>query len=143
VGAPSAAPGYYALLLFAHFAQQTRGLRPVAVAAPPDVASQLDGWQLDAGLGGRRLFVVNRSARSLSISVGAPARRFAVDRMTPFDPTGAGRRLDAPQVRIDGRAVGADGRWPGFAPATGLLVGGRMRLSLGAGEAAVVSFPVG
>ena len=29
--------------------------------------------------------------------------------MSPHDPTGAGRTLNAPDVRIDGRAVAADG----------------------------------
>ena len=59
--------------------------------------------------------------------------------MTPFDPTGAGRTLDAPQVRIDGRAVAADGSWPGFAPAVGKVVRGRLRVTLTPGEAAVVT----
>ena len=35
--------------------------------------------------------------------------------MTPYDPTGAGRTLDAPDMRIDGQAVAADGTFPGLA----------------------------
>ena len=61
--------------------------------------------------------------------------------MTPFDPTGAGRTLDAPQVRIDGRSVAANGRWPGFAPTSGRVAGGAMRVALAPGEAAVVTLP--
>jgi hypothetical protein len=59
--------------------------------------------------------------------------------MTPFDPTGAGRTLDAPAVRIDGRAVAADGSWPGFAPETGRLARGRLQVVLGPGDAAVIT----
>ena len=58
--------------------------------------------------------------------------------MTPAVPAA---RLDAPEVRIDGRSVAADGSWPGFAPSPGRLVRGRLRISLGAGEAAVVTLP--
>jgi hypothetical protein len=59
--------------------------------------------------------------------------------MAPYDPTGAGRTLDAPQVRIDGRAVSADGSWPGFAPTTGRIGRNGLPVALGAGEAAVVT----
>ena len=60
--------------------------------------------------------------------------------MTPFDPTGAGRTLDAPQVRIDGRAVAADGTWPGFARApAGSRPRAQLRVALAPGEAAVVT----
>jgi hypothetical protein len=138
-GAPAAAPSYYALLLFARFAQGTSGLRPVAVAPGTDSGALIRAWQVDAGKGGRRLFAVNRSDRPLTLAVAAPGSRYEVDRMTPDDPTGAGRTLDAPQVRIDGRAVAADGRWPGFAPASGKIAGGQLRIALGAGEAAVVT----
>jgi hypothetical protein len=136
-GAPAAAAPYYALLLFSRFAQQTRGLRPVAVA-PGD--ARVKAWQVEAD-GERRLFVVNMSGGPQTVTVTAPATRYRIDRMTPYDPTGAGRTLDAPQVRIDGRAVAADGSWPGFAPTAGRLKGGRLRLDVGAGEAAVVTLP--
>jgi hypothetical protein len=72
-------------------------------------------------------------------AVAAPASRYRLDRMTPHDPGGAGRTLDAPQVRIDGRAVRPDGSWPGFAPTGGAFAGGQLLLELGGGEAAVVT----
>jgi hypothetical protein len=53
--------------------------------------------------------------------------------MELHDPSGFGRTLDAPQVRIDGGVVAADGTWPGFGPQSG-----RLEVVLGAGEAAVV-----
>jgi hypothetical protein len=137
--APSAAPTYYALLLFARLAQQTSGLRPVAVAAQSLGAEQVKAWRVDAGAWQRRLFVVNTADHPLTVTVAAPGSRYALDRMTPFDPTGAGRTLDAPQVRIDGRAVSADGSWPGFAPEVGRIARGRLQVALGAGEAAVVT----
>jgi hypothetical protein len=138
-GAPTAAPVYYAQLLFARFAQRTHGLRPVAVDTDPAVAAQIRAWQVDAGDSERRLFVVNLAGAPVTVSLAAPGSRYALDRMAPYDPTGAGRTLDAPQVRIDGRAVAADGTWPGFAPAAGRLAGGRLQLALGTGEAVVVT----
>jgi hypothetical protein len=138
-GAPTAAPPYYALLLFARFAQGTSGLRPVAVGADAPAGARIKAWQVDAGAGGRRLFVLNMSGTPATATVAAPASRYRLDRMTPHDPTGAGRALDAPEVRIDGRAVRPDGSWPGFAPTVGALAGGRLALELGGGEAAVVT----
>ena len=135
-GAPTAAPPYYALLLFSRFAQDTRGLRPVAVA--PGNA-RVKAWQVQADGGERRLFLVNMSDGPRTVEVAARATRYTLDRMTPHDPTGAGRTLDAPQVRIDGRAVDPDGRWPGFAPTAGRIERGTLRLTLGTGEAAVVT----
>jgi hypothetical protein len=137
-GAPTAAPSYYALLLFARFAQQTSGLLPVPVAAQSPAGAQVKAWRVDAGAQ-RRLFVVNTADRPLTVSVAATGSRYELDRMTPYDPTGAGRTLDAPQVRIDGRSVSADGSWPGFAPAVGRITHKRLAIALGAGEAAVVT----
>ena len=137
-GAPSAAPGYYALLLFGQFAQGTRGLRPLAVAG----GAQLDAWQVDAVPRQRRVFLVNRSTAAQTAAIAAPDRSgYKIDRMTPFDPSGAGRTLDAPLVRIDGRSVSANGRWPGFAPTVGRVGGGTLRVALAPGEAAVVTLP--
>jgi hypothetical protein len=138
VGAPTAAPTYYALLLFARFAQGTDGLRPVAVDAASPAGARVKAWQLDAG-GRQRTFLLNMAAAPADVTVAAPGRRYTVSRMTPYDPSGAGRTLDAPQVRIDGRAVAPDGSWPGFAPAGGAIKDGRLRVALGAGEAAVVT----
>jgi hypothetical protein len=139
-GAPAAAPPYYALLLFAHFAAGTGGLRPVAPAPGSDTTARVKAWQVDGGVRGRRLFLVNLSDRPVTTAVAAPgSARYELDCMTPYDPTGAGRTLDAPQVRIDGRAVAADGRWPGFAPQAGKIARGPLRVALVPGEVAVVT----
>ena len=53
-----------------------------------------------------------------------------IDRMTPFDPTGAGRTLDAPDMRIDGRAVAADGTFPGLQPTVAKPHDGRLPITL-------------
>ena len=139
-GSPSAAPTYYALLLFARFAQGTRGLRPVALSAHSTANAQPKAWRVEAD-GQRRLFLINTAADPQTVAVTAPQSRYELDRMTPYDPTGAGRTLDAPQVLIDGRAVAADGSWPGFASVTGRIGRGELQITLGAGEAAVVSVP--
>jgi hypothetical protein len=139
-GAPTAAAPYYALLLFARFAQETRGLRPVAVGADSTAGAQVKAWRVDVGASERRLFVVSTADHPLTVTVAAPGSRYELDRMTPYDPTGAGRTLDAPQVRIDGRSVAADGSWPGFAPTVGDVARGRpLQIALGAGEAAVLT----
>ncbi|HEY7489158.1 MAG TPA: hypothetical protein VH912_32270 [Streptosporangiaceae bacterium] len=135
---PTAAPVYYATLLFGRFAQGTRGLRPVAVTT----ASQVKAWQVAGAAGERRLFLINKGDVPMPVSVAAPGSAALVDRMTPYDPTGGGRTLDAAQVRIDGRQVGADGTWPGFRPAIEPIRGGRMTITLGAGEAAVLRLHV-
>jgi hypothetical protein len=135
-GAPAAAPPYYALLLFSRFAHDTRGLRPVAVA-PAD--ARVRAWQVDAGRSERRLFLVNLADGPRTVTVAARGARYLLDRMTPYDPTGAGRALDAPQVQIDGRSVAADGSWPGFAPTAGRIARDRLSVALAAGEAAVVT----
>ena len=69
----------------------------------------------------------------------ATGARYMLDRMTPYDPTGAGRTLDAPEVRIDGHAIAADGSWPGFAPTTGRIARGRLNVALAPGEVAVLT----
>ncbi len=143
-GAPVAAPPYYALLLFSRFAQDTRGLRPVALAPGGDPAARIKAWEIDAGREGRRVLLLNLGARPRAAAVSAPAGHYEINRMTPFDPTGAGRTLDAPQVRIDGRAVRTDGTWPGFRPSAGRIPpsGRPLRVALAPGEAAVVTLPV-
>lgn len=137
-GAPTADPLYYAMLLFARFAQGAQGLRPVEVTANDPATSQVKAWRVRDGAA-TRLFLVNKSDRPFDVAVGTPASRALVDRMTPYDPTGAGRTLDAPAVRIDGRAVSADGSWPGFLPTVERTHGGRLAVDLAPGEAAVVS----
>ncbi len=142
MGAPTAAPLYYAMLLFGRFAQGTGGLRPVAVAGG-DPAAPLKAWQVDAGAGSRRLFLINKGDAPVTTTVAVPGRVAVVDRMTPYDPTGAGRTLDAAQVRIDGRQVAADGSWPGFRPAAAPVHGHRTTITLAPGEAAVVTSNAG
>jgi hypothetical protein len=128
VTAPTAAPEYYALLLFARFAQGTHALRPVALTG----GSQLDAWQVDAAAG-RRLFLINRSDHPVRVAVAAPGSSYDIDRMS-----GRGG-LDAPEVRIDGRAVAPDGTWPGFRPVLVPTSGGRFDVTLGRAEAAVIT----
>lgn len=136
MGAPSAAPEYYALLFFSRLANGTSGLRPVAVDGQD--ASHVSAWRVQADAGERRLFLINKGDSPVSMDVSAAASHALVDRMTPFDPTGAGRTLDAPAMVIDGRQVRADGTWPGFAPTTQRLHGGHTTLTLAPGEAVVV-----
>jgi hypothetical protein len=139
VAAPAAAPQYYALLLFARFAQGATGLRPVAVDAHRPTGGEVTAWRMEDEGGARRLFLLNRSRRAATVAVAAAATSFELHRMTPHDPAGAGRTLDAPAVRIDGRAVSPDGTWPGFRPEAGVIDGARLDVTLGAGEAAVVT----
>jgi len=138
MSAPTAAPEYYALLLFAQLAQATHGVRPVAVGKP-----RVAAWRVDGGASERRLFLINRSDRRVTLTVAAPGSSYAIDRMTPHDPSGKGRTLDAPEVRIDGRAVAADGTWPGLEPTSGSPEDGRVRVGLQPGEAAVLRLAVG
>lgn len=137
MGAPQATPLYYAMLLFSRFAQGGSGLRPVTVEHAG--ASQLKAWRVEGDASARRLFLVNKGKTPATVGITVPASSIQVDRMTPYDPTGAGRTLDAPQVRIDGRQVGADGVWPGFDPSTQPVVDGRTSVHLGPGEVAVVT----
>jgi hypothetical protein len=135
--APVAAPEYYALLLFSRFAQDTHGLRPVAV---DPAADEIKGWRVGGGSRPARLFLINKGLASRTLDVVIPgSRSVELHRMTPYDPAGLGRTLDAPQVRIDGRSVGPDGAWPGFAPSTSKLDHGRLRVTLDAGEALLVA----
>ena len=136
MGPPVPAPEYYGALLFAHFAQGTNGLRPVAVAGQD--AASISAWRVEAGANERRLFLINKSTSSLTTSVANVAPGSLMSRMTPFDPTGAGLVLDAASLKIDGRQVQADGSWPGFAPTTVSPAGGVMNVTLGPGEAVVI-----
>jgi hypothetical protein len=138
-GAPTAPPQYYALLLFARFGQATRGLRPVPIDSRFPEEAAIKAWRVEAGPSQRRLFLINKGDRSANVTVSAPGRWYTLHRLTPYDPAGAGRTLDAPAVRIDGRAVAGDGTWPGFQPAVGRISGGSFAMTLGVGEAAVVT----
>ncbi|MEA2186983.1 MAG: hypothetical protein QOK16_1994 [Solirubrobacteraceae bacterium] len=138
-GAPAAAPEYYALLLFSRFAQGTSGLRPTPVrAAHPDTAA-IKAWRSGGAGTPQRLFVINNGALPATLDVAVRGSSYALHRMAPHDASGAGRTLDAPQVRIDDREVSADGNWPGFDATVGQIDGGRLRITIGAGEAVVVT----
>lgn len=128
MGSPTAAPLYYALLLFARFAQNTDGLRPAYVTT--DAERKPEAWQVEAKGREHRLFVINKADRPATVTVPVQGTA-AVDRMTPYDPDG-NRTLDAPQVRIDGRQVAADGNWPGFRPGIVHASGHRTTLTLAA-----------
>jgi hypothetical protein len=140
-GAPAAAPEYYALLLFSRFAQNARGLRSVQLpAGQPAAASNVKAWLVFAADRTSRLFLINKGAAPAPVELRVPGRASVeLDRMSPYDPDGLERTLTAPQVRVDGRSVAADGSWPGFAPATARLDRGRLRVDLAAGEAVVVT----
>jgi hypothetical protein len=133
-GAPTPGPSYYALLLFAQLAEGTTGLRPVALDGSVPVAA----WEVRAGAQ-RRLFLINNGAAPATVEVRTRAERVTTDRMTPYDPTGAGRTLDAPDVRVDGQAVAPDGTFPGLAPTTAGSSGGRLPVAIAPGEAVVLT----
>jgi hypothetical protein len=135
MGAPTPAPEYYAMLLFAGFAQGHAGLRPVSVTG---AGEDVSAWRVDGDPGESRLFLVNRGQETRDVEVRAAGARYLLDRMSPFDPSGGGRTLDAPEMRIDGRSVAADGTWPGFAPRTGEVRGGLVNVHLGVGDAVVL-----
>ncbi len=137
MGAPTAAPIYYSLLFFAHVAQGTTGLRPVPVTGAG--TSQVKAWRLQGDAGRRRLVLVNKSDQPATVDAQVPAAVALVDRMTPVDPTGAGRGLDAPSVQVDGRQVRADGTWPGFSPTRERVRGGHLSLTVAPGEAVAVT----
>jgi hypothetical protein len=110
---------------------------PIDSRFPEEAA--IKAWRLEAGPSQRRLFLINKGDRSANVTVSAPGRWYTLHRLTPYDPAGAGRTLVAPAVRIDGRAVASDGTWPGFQPAVGHISGGSFAMTLGVGEAAVVT----
>ncbi|MFE5051441.1 hypothetical protein ACFRAI_34635 [Streptomyces sp. NPDC056637] len=139
MGAPRAAPLYYAMLLFARFAQGTWDLRPATVTPASAQDRTPEAWQLTTESGEHRLFVINKADHPVRVTVPLKGAQAEISRMTPYDPDGAGRTLDAPQVRIDGRQVADDGTWPGFHPAVLPTTGNRTALTLAAGEAAVVT----
>lgn len=122
-----AMPEYYALLLFARFAQGTRALRPAVTGVPA-----LHGWTVDANDGSRRVFLINMGAREATTSLTTEARTYELDRLR-----GASRA--SRHVSIDGRTIAKDGTWPGFAPARAPVTGGRLTVHLAEAEAAVVT----
>ncbi|MGH3388251.1 MAG: hypothetical protein ACRDOO_05170 [Actinomadura sp.] len=137
-GAPTAAPEYYAVLLFARLAQGAHKLRPMDLSGVAPDGSHVSGWQVDER-DEHRLFLINKDDAPVTLTVSTPGARYSVNRMAPYDPTGAGRTLDAPAVRIDGREVAADGTWPGFQPTVASTHGGRLTVHLAPGETVVLT----
>jgi hypothetical protein len=133
IGAPTAAPLYYAMLLFSHFAQGADGLRPVQTNT-----AQVKAWQVE-GNGASRLFLINKGDTSATVPVAAAEPTALIDRMTPYDPTGTGKTLDAAAVRIDARQVSANGTWPGFRPSVAHANQHTLTITLAPGEAAVIT----
>jgi hypothetical protein len=138
-GSPTAAPLYYGMLMFSELAQGTRGLHPVSVTATRPEGVQVKAWQVSSDGSERRLFLINKGPAPVTLNVEARGSRAELDWMTPYDPTGAGRTLDAPEVRIDGQVIGADARWPGLNPSVVRVQRGRVPVRLGAGEAVAVT----
>ena len=77
--------------------------------------------------------------RSTRVGGSVSSSTYELNRMTPYDPTGAGRTLDAPVRQIDGHQVAADGTWPGFAPTVGKIRNGALQVTLGAGETVAIT----
>jgi hypothetical protein len=138
-GTPTPGPSYYSLLLFARLAQGTTGLRPVTLDATGPAGVPVRAWEVRAARSERRLFLINKGPAPVSVDLQASAARVDLDRMTPYDPTGAGRTLDAPDVRIDGRAVAADGTFGGLEPTAADTHGGHLTVAMAPGEAVVVT----
>ena len=139
IGSPTAAPGYYAMLFFAKLAQGADDLLPVPVDAPGPGGAMVKAWQVRGERSERRLFLINKGQGPVTVDVEAPDAKLELDRMSPFDPTGAGRTLDAPDVRIDGQPVGPEGQWPGLRPTEVRTHGRHAPIAIGAGEAVVVT----
>lgn len=139
IGSPTAAPLYYAMLFFSGLAQGSTGLRPVHVTASQAGDTNVKAWRVENSTADRRLFLVNKGDAPATVEVSVPAASVLIDRMTPYDPTGTGRTLDAPQVRIDGQQVAGDGTWPGFQPSVQPVRGDRTTVTLVPGEAVAIT----
>jgi hypothetical protein len=110
-GAPAAAPEYYALLLLSRFARARAGCGR---------SHQQKRSVGHAGCGDARLVV-----QAAPHGAARLHRRRAHSRRAP----GA----------LDRRAVPADGSWPGFGATHGRIDHGRLWITVGAGEAVVVT----
>ena len=139
VGSPTAAVPYYGLLMFSELAQGKGDLHRVPVTTSAATPLPVKAWQVRGKGSETTLFLINKGATPVTVNVEAPGARVALDWMTPFDPTGAGRTLSAPEVRIDGQAVGADGRWPGLNPTIVKHDGHTVPLTIGGGETVAVT----
>jgi hypothetical protein len=138
-GAPTAAPEYYGILLFAQLAQGAQKVHPLDLTAAQPAGGTVRGWEVKRDGAEKRMFLLNKGDQPVTLTVEAPGSAYRMSRMTPYDPTGAGRTLDAPEVRIDGRQVAADGTWPGFAPTDVRAHAGTITVTVGAGETVVLT----
>jgi hypothetical protein len=135
---PTPAPSYYALLLFALLAQGTGGLRPLSVNPTGAAGVSVSAWEVRAGAQ-RRLFLINKGATPVTVGADVPGYSADLDRLTPYDPTRAGRTLDAADMRLDGRAVAPSGAFPGLASTVVGTPGGEIAITLAPGEAVAVT----
>lgn len=113
MGAPTAAPLYYAALVFGRFAQGGTGLRPVPVTANDPAAAQVKAWRAEGGSGERRLFLINKGDQPVTLTVSAPGSTALIDRMTPTirpAPTGRStrRRYGSTAARSPPTGAGRD-----------------------------------
>jgi hypothetical protein len=138
-GPPTPGPSYYALLLFARLAQGTTGLHPVTLAVTAPAGVPVTAWEVRTTRSDRRLFLINKGSTAATVGVPSPGALVEIDRMTPYDATGAGRTLEAPDVQIDGQAVAADGTFPGLEPTLAKTDGGELPVTLGPGEAVAIT----
>ncbi|WP_270039125.1 hypothetical protein [Solirubrobacter ginsenosidimutans] len=138
-GPPTPGPSYYALLLFARLAQGTTGLHPVTLDVTTPAGASVTAWEVRTAGADRRLFLINKGSTAATVNVPSPGALVEIDRMTPHDPTGAGRTLDAGDVQIDGRPVAADGTFPGLEPTLTKTDGAALPVAIGPGEAGVVT----
>ena len=134
-GAPTPGPSYYALLLFARLARE----RPTCVPSRWTPAVPVSAWEVRTTRSDRRLFLVNKGSTPVTVNVPAPRSVIEMNRMTPYDPTGAGRTLDARDMRIDGHAVASDGTFPGLEPTVTRTEDGPLPVTMGPGEAVVLT----
>ncbi|WP_028065489.1 hypothetical protein [Solirubrobacter soli] len=138
-GTPTAAPSYYALLLFARLAQGSTGLRPLTVEAAAPAGVPVSAWEVRTGPAERRVFLINNGATPTTINLQTTPALIAIDRLTPYDPMDAGRTLDAPEMRIDGQAVASDGAFPGLAPTRATILNGQLPIAIAPGEAVSIT----
>ncbi len=139
MGAPTATPLYYSMLLFSRVAQGANGLRPVAVSTSDSSVSRVKAWRVEGPGTQSRMFLINKSDHPVTLNVSVAADSVLLDRMSPYDPTGTDKTLDASQVRIDGQQVAADGTWPGFKPVYRATPRHQLTITLTPGEAQLLT----
>ena len=96
-GTPTAAPSSRVAALRA-----TPPNPPPACARSPSKRSrprvcQVSAWEVRTAPSERRVFLINKGATETTVNLQTPPALAAIDRLTPYDATGAGRILDAPR----------------------------------------------